>query len=185
MNASSMLNVLGDAAIKSAVILLIASLLTLSMRRSSAALRHLVWTVAVAIALLLPLGSALLPGYRIPLLPAAPVSGPQPSETVTRAVPVPVADAIAPPVDANPSEDRSSAATKDNIAAVRGSRTISVFAGFFTDSNRRRCPCQAAHPCQRASTCDVDLVPRSDKRDGILVDRIRRCPKAPPCRSSY
>lgn len=57
-----------DAALKSSIILMAAWAATLVMRRASAAMRHLVWALAVCAILTLPLLSGLLPKWRI--LPA-------------------------------------------------------------------------------------------------------------------
>ena len=59
------LPVLLDATIKGTVILTLAGLLSLSMRRASAAPRHSVWFWAMAGLLLLPLLSLTLPGWQI------------------------------------------------------------------------------------------------------------------------
>ena len=69
MDAPSILELLTDATVKAAVLLLVAAMLTLPMRTLSAAMRHFIWTLALAAALLLPIGSTFLPAYRIPLLP--------------------------------------------------------------------------------------------------------------------
>lgn len=69
-----MMSVLLDVAIKSSVLLAGAGLLQAVLRRrGSAAARHLVWTVAVAGLLAVPIASALLPHWslEIPLAPAA------------------------------------------------------------------------------------------------------------------
>ena len=68
-------NGLLDASVKSAAVLLIAALLALLLRRQAAALRHLIWTLSVAVAVLMPAVSVLLPGWRLNVLPfaAAPV----------------------------------------------------------------------------------------------------------------
>ncbi len=57
--------VLVDASVRSAVVLAAAALLTLAMRRASAAERHLVWLLALGSTLALPIFSALLPAWRI------------------------------------------------------------------------------------------------------------------------
>jgi beta-lactamase regulating signal transducer with metallopeptidase domain/N-acetylglutamate synthase-like GNAT family acetyltransferase len=59
-----------DTLIKSAVILAVAGLLAASLRRASAASRHLVWSVAIASLLALPALSVALPSWRIAALPA-------------------------------------------------------------------------------------------------------------------
>jgi hypothetical protein len=58
-----------DAFIKSAVILSAAGLLAASLRRASAASRHLVWSVAMASLLALPVLSVALPAWRTGTLP--------------------------------------------------------------------------------------------------------------------
>ncbi|HEU4557683.1 MAG TPA: M56 family metallopeptidase [Longimicrobium sp.] len=67
---------LADAAVKGTVILLAALVATRLMRRRSAASRHLVWMVALASMLALPLATRILPAWRVvpvpaPLRPAA------------------------------------------------------------------------------------------------------------------
>ncbi len=56
---------LADLAIKGLVITLIAGGITLAMRRHSAASRHLVWSLAAAGLLMLPLLCAVLPAWRV------------------------------------------------------------------------------------------------------------------------
>jgi beta-lactamase regulating signal transducer with metallopeptidase domain len=63
MNTISISHLLVDAAVKSAVVLLVAALLALLMRRASAAVRHLIWTAGVVLALLLPIGSLMPPSH--------------------------------------------------------------------------------------------------------------------------
>jgi len=57
--------ILLDAALKGAVILALAGIATLMMRRACAAGRHLVWSVAVVSSLLLPALSVVLPGWGV------------------------------------------------------------------------------------------------------------------------
>lgn len=60
-----MIAILTDAFFKSTVILVFAGIVTVCMRRSSASLRHLVWTLACGGILVLPFASALLPNWRV------------------------------------------------------------------------------------------------------------------------
>ncbi len=62
-----LLSLLLGSSAKSALVLAAAALLALVLRRGSAAWRHLAWTVAVTGALCLPVISALLPDWRVPL----------------------------------------------------------------------------------------------------------------------
>lgn len=64
-----MIAILIDAFVKSTVLLLLAAGGTLLLRRSPAALRHLVWALACGGVLALPLASALLPNWRIAAWP--------------------------------------------------------------------------------------------------------------------
>src|SRR2546430_17147291 len=60
-----MIAFLADAFVKATVLLLLAALVTVFLRRSPASLRHLVWTLACGGVLALPLASALLPNWRV------------------------------------------------------------------------------------------------------------------------
>ena len=62
------LEVLFDASVKSIVVLALAAGLNLALRRSSAAFRHLMWLLAVASCLCLPVISVTLPGWRLPVV---------------------------------------------------------------------------------------------------------------------
>ena len=66
----ALIQLLLDTFIKSAVILSAAGLLAASLRRASAASRHLVWSVALASLLALPILSVALPAWRISALPS-------------------------------------------------------------------------------------------------------------------
>jgi HEAT repeat protein/beta-lactamase regulating signal transducer with metallopeptidase domain len=76
---------LADAVAKTTVILLAAAVASIVLRRASAALRHLVWTLALSSALVLPLASFALPKWQLPLLTittesTAPIAASLPSE---------------------------------------------------------------------------------------------------------
>jgi len=60
-----MIAILADAFVKSTILLLMAAAGTLVLRRSSAAMRHLVWALGCAGVLVLPVASALLPNWRV------------------------------------------------------------------------------------------------------------------------
>jgi HEAT repeat protein/beta-lactamase regulating signal transducer with metallopeptidase domain len=59
---------LADAVVKASLILLAAALTSLILRRASAALRHLVWTLALCSVLLLPVVSLALPKWQLGLV---------------------------------------------------------------------------------------------------------------------
>ena len=63
--------------VKATIVLLVAWLVTRAMARCSAAARHLVWTLAIVAALLLPLLQVAAPRWNLPLL-AAPAVTPAP-----------------------------------------------------------------------------------------------------------
>ena len=58
-----------DAAIKSTLLLAIAYLAAMLLRRASAAVRHRVWCLTFMSLLGLPVLSLILPGWRLPILP--------------------------------------------------------------------------------------------------------------------
>jgi bla regulator protein blaR1 len=66
----ALIQLLLDAFIKSAIILSVAGLVAGSLRRASAASRHLVWSLAMASLLALPVLSVALPSWRIAALPS-------------------------------------------------------------------------------------------------------------------
>ena len=68
-NSSRWLEVLFAASVKGFVVLAIAAGLNLALRRSSSALRHLIWFLAVISCLCLPVISMTFPGWRLPVVP--------------------------------------------------------------------------------------------------------------------
>ena len=74
LSASSLLLV--DSAVKGTVLLALAAVVALILRRDSAATRHLVWLLAIVAMLLVPVLSAMLPQWRV--LPAW-MSSPRPA----------------------------------------------------------------------------------------------------------
>ncbi len=80
-----------DAALKSALLLAVAALAAALLHRRSAALRHRVWTLALAGALALPLFAVLLPAWHVPL----PALGPADEAAAPYTPPLPAAPAAA------------------------------------------------------------------------------------------
>jgi beta-lactamase regulating signal transducer with metallopeptidase domain len=66
----ALIQLLLDAFVKSAIILSAAGLFAASLRKSSAASRHMVWSMAIISLLALPVLSIALPSWRIPALPS-------------------------------------------------------------------------------------------------------------------
>jgi beta-lactamase regulating signal transducer with metallopeptidase domain len=109
-----MIAILADAFIKATVLLVLAAGIALALRRSSAALRHLVWALACGGVLALPLAAALLPNWGLAAWPqldapaafdAEPVSAAPTSTTVA----APPAAAPEPQVTNVRAADRASA----------------------------------------------------------------------------
>src|SRR5262245_26936503 len=69
-----------DALIKATLTFSIAGLATFALARASAALRHLIWALALASALMLPLLSIALPKWQLPVIQLA---AEQPAERAT------------------------------------------------------------------------------------------------------
>src|SRR5688500_10053605 len=63
--AAGAVAVLADAALKGAVLLAVAAVAAVALRRASAAARHLLWSLALTAVLLVPVLSAVLPGWRV------------------------------------------------------------------------------------------------------------------------
>jgi beta-lactamase regulating signal transducer with metallopeptidase domain len=84
-----------DLALKGTVVLAAAGLATLALRRASAAARHLVWTLAFAGLLALPVLGVAVPRWQIPILPARAAL---PSIATASAEPV-RQPAVAPPAE--------------------------------------------------------------------------------------
>jgi HEAT repeat protein/beta-lactamase regulating signal transducer with metallopeptidase domain len=87
--------------LKATLVLALAGLVAGSLRRGAAATRHLVWTLGVVAALLLPTLRSLTPRWEMPLLPSslrAPAVAPEPPAASTAAPDAPVTRAAARPV---------------------------------------------------------------------------------------
>lgn len=72
LDSSAGARLLLDTAVKSACVLLAAALLAWALGRASAAARSLIWSVAIAGVLALPLLALVLPRWSLPILPAPP-----------------------------------------------------------------------------------------------------------------
>ncbi len=103
-------------ALKGSLLFLLAFLVTGLLRRSSAAVRHAVWTLALGAALVLPLLFAAVPGWQVPVLPGAP----GPSHVLAPAPPAPPAAPVAPAPPAVPAPPASAPAAAEPGRSVRG-----------------------------------------------------------------
>ncbi len=74
-------------AIAGAALLLLAGVITLLMRKSSAASRHLVWTLALTALLILPAAVAIVPKWNLAVLPRQIVNVSEPSERAAPTLP--------------------------------------------------------------------------------------------------
>jgi HEAT repeat protein/beta-lactamase regulating signal transducer with metallopeptidase domain len=75
-----------DAGLRATIVLGAAAVAALALRRGSAAARHFVWTLGLVAALTLPLVGALVPAWKLPLLPAP--------ETLARLAPAPAVGSV-------------------------------------------------------------------------------------------
>jgi HEAT repeat protein/beta-lactamase regulating signal transducer with metallopeptidase domain len=114
---------LADAVVKATVILLTAALASVILRHASAALRHLVWTLALCSALLLPVMSFALPKWQMALFTIAQTPAP-----AAEPAPMPVAALPAPGEIHAPRLGRADA-TPSNGATASNSATTSTSAG--------------------------------------------------------
>ncbi len=121
--STTILALVVDLALKSTVLLIVALGIVLALRRRAAATRHLVWGLALGGVVLLPLLSASLPRWHVPVLPAVPrwtAAAPQLS---------PPAESRAAAVTGQAREPRSQAAARTQpvqTAAVRGEHAATV-----------------------------------------------------------
>src|SRR5712691_2967510 len=100
-----MIAILADAFVKATVLLVLAAVVTVFLRRSPASLRHLVWALACGGVLALPLASALLPNWRLAAWPRLDVPVAFDAEQVAtqrspNPTPAPVQPAVREPVPA-------------------------------------------------------------------------------------
>src|SRR5215831_17609452 len=70
------LSFLADVSIKGLVLLLVAGALIYAFRRSAAAVRHTVWTMALVSFLMMPVLSLVMPRWQINILPEVVAGGP-------------------------------------------------------------------------------------------------------------
>lgn len=110
-----------EAALKGSALLLVAAALTFVLRRRSAAVRHLVWGVALAALLALPALLTVMPSWRV----AVPVANRESSWSATAAAPTANSQLVTPPAakdadtpaEASPRVATGGLATSDEAAA--------------------------------------------------------------------
>jgi HEAT repeat protein/beta-lactamase regulating signal transducer with metallopeptidase domain len=107
---------LADAVVKASLLLGAAALMSLILRRASAALRHLVWTLALCSALFLPVVSLMLPKWQLRLVT---IASPAPVETTVAA---PAAEPAAAALAEAPRLGRAGHTAADTAVAADVSR---------------------------------------------------------------
>jgi HEAT repeat protein/beta-lactamase regulating signal transducer with metallopeptidase domain len=100
---------LADAILKASIILALAAIASVALKRAAASVRHMVWTLAVCSALLVPALSLALPRWQLPLVTV---------ETAAATAPVPADDQAARP--APPLRRGTSSATEASPSAGTG-----------------------------------------------------------------
>lgn len=101
------LAILVDSGAKGLLLLLMALLICIKLRRASAAARHLVWALALGGLLLLPVLSLVMPKWQLPILPRLSTSAEQPVAPALEHLPLPSPAQPAAPIPyhfAKPSE---------------------------------------------------------------------------------
>ena len=95
-----------EATLKGTFFLLFAAGLTLALRRCSAASRHLVWTLALGVTLVLPIVSLTVPTWKVPLISSTLIANVGERTTMRKGV---AADSQNPQADATDRATRQSA----------------------------------------------------------------------------
>ena len=108
---------LADAVVKASLVLGAAALMSLILRRASAALRHLVWTLALCSALFLPVVSLMLPKWQLQLVTIA-----SPAPAVETTVAAPAAEPAAASLAEAPRLGRAGHTTADTAPPAEVSR---------------------------------------------------------------
>ena len=117
--APTMLSLLLDLTLKGVLILVVAGLTTLLLRRASAALRHLVWSLALCALLLVPVLSALLPAWHLTALTEIPYLHTV-TDVLANALPETEAAGSVPPDDPHHPPDGASSPTPADRGMSRG-----------------------------------------------------------------
>ncbi len=142
-----------DGLLKATLVLGLAGLVSLTLARASAAVRHLVWTLALSSALLLPVLSVALPRWQLPLVtltspapaPAAVVEAPGTAPALSRrtadsAAPRTGARAFSPGADRRGGARRSRAARRDPRCRWSCSQSGPLVSSWLSDVWRSGSP---------------------------------------------
>ena len=141
LEAKLWLRLLVDATLKSVVIIAIAGIFGFIMRHQSAALRGLVWSMAIAGCLIVPLCSLALPKWNVGVLPAAPagyesdvlVENNPPPVMPTSISPRPSSSIIVPLTQATPTPFHPQLVTSEGKASQSNISWIDLAALHWTD----------------------------------------------------
>ena len=141
LEANLWLRLLVDAALKSVVIIAIAGIIGFILRHQSAALRGLVWSMAIVGFLIVPLCSLALPKWNVGVLPAESVGyesdvlveNNPPPVMPTSIPPRPSSSIIVPPTQATPTPFQPQLATSESNASQSNMSWIDLAALHWTD----------------------------------------------------
>lgn len=88
IEVAAWLELLLDVSLKATLLLAMAGLFSLTLRRTSASVRHLFWSVVVISLLALPILSLALPNWRVPVLPSFRATSAAPAVNAVKNVPL-------------------------------------------------------------------------------------------------
>ncbi len=125
---TDVLRILFDASLKTAVLLGLAALAVRSLRHTGAAVRHLVWSLALSAALVMPLLSALLPSWELAfvprLVPQAALPSPARNATQMAVLQTFASVALPKPHEVNPIEANAPATPSPQVTPSSNLTTV-------------------------------------------------------------
>ena len=112
-----------DVMLKATLVLAVASVATLALGRASAAMRHMVWTLAIISALLLPALSIALPRWQLPIVRLTSSAGPSAAAPAIENVEHNDRTIAAPPLSRPRNTDRAMTESSSTTSAARPAST--------------------------------------------------------------